>query len=172
MTERQKYEVIKLIDDVEIRRYLPYVAADVLVKEEYEKAGNAGFRPLANYIFSNKISMTAPVLFEERGKEEWQVSFVMPHGSKITEMPTPANNVKLREEKEEICAVIKFSGYTGEKRIKKFEEKLLHTIHKHKMSATGKVRIARFDPPWKPGFIRHNELIVPIQELNQSDLPL
>ena len=54
MTERQKYEVIKLIDDVEIRRYLPYVAADVVVNEEYEKAGNAGFRPLANYIFSNK----------------------------------------------------------------------------------------------------------------------
>ena len=172
MTERQKYEVIKLIDDVEIRRYLPYVAADVVVNEEYEKAGNAGFRPLANYIFSNKISMTAPVLFEEQGEEAWQVSFVMPHGSKITEMPTPANNVKLREGKEEICAVIKFSGYTGEKRIKKFEERLLNTIHKHKMSAIGKVRIARFDPPWKPGFIRHNELIVPIQEINQSDLPL
>ena len=172
MTERQKYEVIQISDGIEIRRYLPYVAADVVINEDYDKAASMGFRPLANYIFSNNISMTAPVIVEEKSPESWQVSFVMPHGSKITEMPTPANNVKLREEKEEICAVIRFSGYTGEKRIKKFEEKLLHTIHKHKMSATGKVRIARFDPPWKPGFIRHNELIVPVQELNQSDLPL
>jgi hypothetical protein len=30
------------------------------------------------------------------------------------------------------------------------------------IQSTGKVRIARFDPPWKPGFIRHNELVVPI----------
>jgi len=25
------------------------------------------------------------------------------------------------------------------------------------------MRIARFDPPWKPGFMRHNEVIIPIE---------
>ena len=163
MTERQKYEVVKIIGDIEIRRYLPYVAADIVVNSDYEKAGNTGFRPLANYIFSNNISMTAPVLVEEKKSDQWQVSFVMPHGSKIDQMPNPENNVKLRAESEEICAAIKFSGYTNSNRIKKFEDKLMATLKAQNIEVSGKVRIARFDPPWKPGFIRHNELVVPIK---------
>ena len=56
MTERQKYEVIQINDGIEIRRYLPYIAADVIINEDYDKASSLGFRPLANYIFSNNIS--------------------------------------------------------------------------------------------------------------------
>jgi len=162
MTERQKYEVIQISDGIEIRRYLPYVAADVVINEDYDKAESMGFRPLANYIFSNNISMTAPVIVEEKSPESWQVSFVMPHGSKITEMPTPVNNVKLRGEQEEICAAIKFNGNTSKNRIKKYEEKLLSYLKVQNIQKSGQLRIARFDPPWKPGIIRHNELIQPI----------
>ncbi len=162
MTERQKYEVIQISDGIEIRRYLPYVAADVLINEDYDKAASMGFRPLANYIFSNNISMTAPVIVEEKSPESWQVSFVMPHGSKLSEMPIPANNVKLRGEQEEICAAIKFNGNTSKNRIKKYEEKLLSHLKVQNIQKSGQLRIARFDPPWKPGIIRHNELIQPI----------
>jgi hypothetical protein len=162
MTERQKYEVIQISDGIEIRRYLPYVAADVVINEDYDKAASMGFRPLANYIFSNNISMTAPVIVEEKSPESWQVSFVMPHGSKLSDMPTPANNVKLRGEQEEICAAIKFNGNTSKNRIKKYEEKLLSYLKVQNIQKSGQLRIARFDPPWKPGVIRHNELIQPI----------
>lgn len=162
MTERQKYEVIQISDGIEIRRYLPYVAADVVINEDYDKAASMGFRPLANYIFSNNISMTAPVIVEEKSPESWQVSFVMPYGSKLSEMPIPANNVKLRGEQEEICAAIKFNGNTSKNRIKKYEEKLLSYLKVQNIQKSGQLRIARFDPPWKPGIIRHNELIQPI----------
>jgi hypothetical protein len=162
MTERQKYEVIQISDGIEIRRYLPYVAADVVINEDYDKAASMGFRPLANYIFSNNISMTTPVIVEEKSPESWQVSFVMPHGSKLSEMPIPANNVKLRGEQEEICAAIKFNGNTTKNRIKKYEEKLLSYLKVQNIQKSGQLRIARFDPPWKPGIIRHNELIQPI----------
>ena len=162
MTERQKYEVIQISDGIEIRRYLPYVAADVVINEDYDKAASMGFRPLANYIFSNNISMTAPVIVEEKSPESWQVSFVMPHGSKLSEMPIPVNNVKLRGEQEEICAAIKFNGNTSKNRIKKYEEKLLSYLKVQNIQKSGQLRIARFDPPWKPGIIRHNELIQPI----------
>jgi hypothetical protein len=87
----------------------------------------------------------------------------MPNGSNIAEMPSPNGEVKLRASNEEICAAIKFSGYTSRVRVKKFEEKLLNTLKSEDLEITGKFRIARFDPPWKPGFIRHNELIVPIK---------
>jgi hypothetical protein len=78
-------------------------------------------------------------------------------------MPAPNGEVKLRASNEEICAAIKFSGYTSRVRIKKFEDKLLNALISQNIEITGKIRIARFDPPWKPGFIRHNELIVPIK---------
>ena len=162
MTERQKYEVIQINDGIEIRRYLPYIAADVIINEDYDKASSLGFRPLANYIFSNNISMTAPVIVEEKSPESWQVSFVMPHGSKLSDMPAPANKVKLRGENEEICAAIKFNGTTNKNRIKKYEEKLLRYLKDKSIQRSGQLRIARFDPPWKPGIIRHNELIQPI----------
>jgi hypothetical protein len=164
VTERQKYEVISFIDDVEVRRYLPYVSADIVVNNEYEKAANQGFRPLANYIFSNNIAMTAPVIVQEKseGADKWQVSFVMPSGSKIEDMPKPQGKVELRAEQEEICAAIKFSGYTGSAKIEKLKVKLMKSLEKQNILINGKVRIARFDPPWKPGFLRHNELVVPI----------
>mgnify|MGYP003344035415 FL=1 len=165
MTERQKYQVLKNIGGIEIRSYYPYVTADILVNEDYEKAANQGFRPLANYIFGNNIAMTAPVIVQDESEssEKWQVSFVMPDGSKIENMPAPTGPVKLRSEAEEICAAIKFSGYTSRARVKKFEEKLFRALEEQNIQITGKVRIARFDPPWKPGFIRYNELIVPIK---------
>ena len=168
MTERQKYQVLKSINGIEIRNYSPYVTADILVNEEYDKAANQGFRPLANYIFGNNIAMTAPVIVQNETdksdkSEKWQVSFVMPDGSRIEDMPAPSGAVKLRAEEAEISAAIKFSGYTSKARVKKFEAKLFEILKEQNIQVTGKVRIARFDPPWKPGFIRHNELIVPIK---------
>lgn len=163
MTERQKYEVLRTIGDIQIRRYFPYVAADILVRGEYEKAPNQGFRPLANYIFSNNIAMTAPVIVQEGEKDSWQVSFVMPNGSKLEEMPNPSGAVKLRAETGEISAAIKFSGYTNKAKIEKYQQKLFEALKDLDIEIAGKARIARFDPPWKPGFIRYNELIVPIK---------
>lgn len=163
MTERQKYEVLKIVGDIEIRRYSPYVAADILVPGEYEKAPNQGFRPLANYIFSNNIAMTAPVIVQEGDNESWQVSFVMPDGSNLEDMPNPSGDVKLRAETGEISAAIKFSGYTNKARIEKYQTKLFDALKDLDIEIAGKVRIARFDPPWKPGFIRYNEIIVPVK---------
>ena len=57
MTEQQKYIVLKIIGDVEIRTYSPYVSANIKIDSSYEKASNLGFRPLANYIFSNGIGL-------------------------------------------------------------------------------------------------------------------
>ena len=165
MTQKQKFEVIKVIGDIEIRRYLPYVAAGVLVEADYEKAGNAGFRPLANYIFSNNISMTAPVIVEEKEKA-WQVSFVMPDGSKKENLPTPSGDVKLRAESEEVCAVIRFSGVTNKNRVAKYEATLNKYLTDNQIESIGNMRIARFGPPCKPGFLRHNETVQPINYKN------
>jgi hypothetical protein len=162
MTEEQKFELVKTFGDLEIRRYLPYVAADVTVEGEFQTAGNKGFRPLANYIFSNNIAMTAPVIVEATDSNAWQVSFVMPDQSNLENMPTPKEGVQLRSSDGEICAAIKFRGYTSHRKVQSMTEKLMRLLAANGITPTGRVRVARFDPPWKPGIARHNEVIVPI----------
>lgn len=64
--EKPGYQVIKKYESFEIRQYPPQLVAEVYVENEFQKAGNAGFRILADFIFGNnkkqkKIAMTAPV---------------------------------------------------------------------------------------------------------------
>ena len=163
VTEHQKYDLIKKYGDLEIRRYLPYVAADVLVDGDFASAGNKGFRPLADYIFSHNIAMTAPVLVEETHQKKWQVSFVMPDQSQIENMPVPQGAVNLRASQGEVCAALRFRGYTTPRKVASMTKRLFGLLSANNITPNGVIRVARFDPPWKPGIARHNEVIVPIE---------
>ena len=163
MTAHQKFEVLHKFDGFEVREFAPCVVADVVVSGDISSAGNQGFRPLFNYISQNQISMTAPVLEEELVSKEWRISFVMPDGSDISTLPTPSGSpVALRELPAHRAAVLRFSGRTTPKAALERELELQKLLVSHGLRANGKARIARFDPPWKPPFARHNEVIIPI----------
>ena len=51
-TEEPKYSVVRGGDVFEVRRYEPYLVAEVVVPGPADEAGNQGFRILADYIFS------------------------------------------------------------------------------------------------------------------------
>jgi hypothetical protein len=68
MTETQKYLVIDNYGEFETRLYKSVVLADVVVQADRNSAGNQAFGPLFNYITTNKIAMTAPVLQEKEAK--------------------------------------------------------------------------------------------------------
>ena len=107
--------------------------------------------------------MTAPVLQEQLHTNSWVVSFVMPEGMTLDGLPLPSNqSVTLRTVKEHTAAALGFNGMTSEERIHQKESELRAALAKEKLIATGPMRIARFDPPWKPGFLRHNDVIIPI----------
>ena len=164
MTERQKYDLVKRIDMIEIRRYHPCVMADVIVDASYSNAANLGFRPLVTYISENQIAMTAPVLQEQLHTNSWVVSFVMPDGMELRDLPIPRNQkVSLRHINTHTAAVLSFSGMTSESKLHEKEAELRTAMANVDLKPTGPVRIARFDPPWKPGFMRHNEVIIPIE---------
>ena len=64
--EEPNYEVLRKFDNVEVRRYTPYVVAEVVLDATAEDAGNQAFPILAGYIFGKnkgekKFAMTAPV---------------------------------------------------------------------------------------------------------------
>jgi hypothetical protein len=165
MTQRQKFDLVKKIENIEIRRYHPCVMADVIVDASYSNAGSIGFRPLVSYISENSIAMTAPVLQEQLHTESWVVSFVMPDGMELRDLPIPKNQrVTLRTIHQHTAAALGFSGMTSEVKIHEKEAELRSALTKANLKPTGPMRIARFDPPWKPGFLRHNEVIIPIQD--------
>jgi hypothetical protein len=64
--EEPSYEVLEQADEYEVRRYAPYLVAEVDVEGDFGEAGNKAFRLLSGYIFGDnqteeKMSMTAPV---------------------------------------------------------------------------------------------------------------
>ena len=165
MTEVQKYDLIEKFEDVEIRLYHPVVKAEVEINSNYENASSLGFRPLVNYISQNNIAMTAPVVQEQQENKSWVVSFVMPAGMQLSQLPLPKDaKVKLREIKEHNAAALAFRGITTYKNVQEKESLLRNVLDKEGIKVVGPLKIARFDPPWKPGFMRHNEIIIPVSE--------
>lgn len=163
MTDHQKYDVVKRIGKVEVRRYHPCVMADVTVNAPYRSAANLGFRPLVSYISQNNIAMTAPVVQEQRDDESWVVSFVMPDGMSLSDLPLPtASDVRLRPVAEHSAAALAFRGIATEASVREKTAELRSILEQEHLAATGPMRLARFDPPWKPGFMRHNEVVIPV----------
>ncbi|MFM9095382.1 MAG: heme-binding protein, partial [Actinomycetes bacterium] len=72
----------------------------------------------------------------------------------------------LHEVAEYFAAVITFKGFATKQKVKEKEIELRKLIDKHHLNATGEVLVARFDPPWKPGFLRHNEVILHLNNFN------
>jgi hypothetical protein len=166
MTERQKFDLVKKIPKtkVEIRRYHPCVIAEVIVEAPYSQAASLGFRPLVTYISQNKIAMTAPVLQESTDLRSWTISFVMPAEMTVKDLPNPQNsNVTLRTLSEQLSAALPFNGLATTSKIQEKELELRAALAKEGLSPVGALRIARFDPPWKPGFLRYNEVILDIK---------
>ena len=163
MTEKQKYRVLKEFKEFEVREYQPVVLADVFVSSDRSVAGSQAFRPLFDYISTNKISMTAPVIQEEAANNEWCVSFVMPAEMKMEDLPLPMESpVLLRQLGSERVAARRFSGGTSDSSVQKEEEKLRSEISKQGLTAIGPMRVARFNAPWIPPLFRHNEVIIQI----------
>lgn len=160
MTEHQPYEVESVRDGFEVRRYPPAVLAQVP-----GAAVTSAFRTLFSYITggnerSEKIAMTAPVL-EQSGT----FAFVMPSGSTLDAMPTPNDPaVSMIETGDELVAAARFSGRWTEGGFRKRAAELERRVRAAGFTIVGPVRFARYDPPWTPWFLRHNEVLLPIAE--------
>jgi hypothetical protein len=171
MTERQEFKVLRTYKDFELREYLPCVIAEVKVSAQYSIAASGAFSSLFNYISkgnksSQKIAMTAPVITAQKAESsasnEWYVSFVMPSGSTLGHLPHPNDSqVKLRELGSETCVVKSFRGRATEELSRKVIEELRASASIANIALGNENRICRFDPPFKPGFLQCNEIVIP-----------
>jgi hypothetical protein len=163
--------VERRIGDVEIRRYEPYVVAETVVDGPLERAGNRGFRVLAGYIFganetssgdSTKLAMTTPVT-QERVGEEYRVRFMMPSGYNVDDLPTPKDaRVRIEPIGSRRLGAIRYSGRWSGSAFERQLARLEETLGKGGFEPVGEAIWARYDPPWKPWFLRRNEVLIAV----------
>jgi hypothetical protein len=169
MTQRQEFQVIHTYSDFEVREYLPCVLAEVKVSADYASATSSAFSRLFRYISKGnkaqeKIAMTAPVITssKEKNSNEWFVSFVMPSGSNFGHLPHPDDpQVILRDLDTETCIATSFRGKATPEKSAQVAAQLRAAAAKEKIALSSETRICRFDPPFKPGFLQYNEIVIP-----------
>lgn len=192
MTQQQAYQMVRSYDDFEVRRYPEHLLAEVVVEGTFEDAGNRAFRHLFAYISgenqasqkvamtapvvqdaaSEKISMTAPVLqqglevhSDDGGTPKFRVAFVLPEGLTLENAPSPTDpNVRLRTVPESLAAVIRFSGRWSTVSYQQHLQTLRIALREAGLASIGTPRFARFDPPFKPWFLRHNEIVLDLTD--------
>lgn len=179
-----RYTVISQDQSIQLRHYDPMIVAEVTESGDREKAINAGFRVLADYIFGNnvvpgqlynqkiamtapviqqrseKIAMTAPVIQAATAPSQWQVRFVMPTSYTLERLPKPKNaRIKIYKQAPYDVVVIRFSGTMGRGNIQNHLEVLNAYIKKHQLRVFGAPIYAFYNPPWTLPFMRRNEIM-------------
>jgi len=163
MTEQQPYAVLGHWGEVEVRRYPQHTIAEVLVDGDFDEAGNRGFRPLFGYIQSGRVAMTAPVV-QTRGGAEHAVAFVMPAGRDPASLPEPTDpKVHLRTIHEHTAAALRFSGWGNGRDLERRGRRLAELLVGSPWRPVGPIRLARFNAPFIPPFLRHNEVVVDVE---------
>jgi len=181
VTEEQPYEVLREGDAFQLRRYPAHVVAEVELDGSFEDAGSRAFRALFAYISgdnrsqrsvamtapvvqeaaaSQKIEMTSPVVQAEGSGGRYVVAFVLPASMTADTAPTPTDpQVRVREVPERIAAVARYSGRWTQSSYDQHLRELLAAVAAAEFAPVGPPRFARFDPPFKPWFLRRNEVI-------------
>ncbi len=169
MVAQAKYEVLREIGKVEIRRY------PLLVIARVDGYGDGGFNLLFSFITGNNrqksnVAMTAPVVSEEIAmtapvlSEAGSIAFVMPEGFTLESTPEPLDNqVKIVEIPERVVAALRFSGRWSNSLFKKKSKELLEELKKANIKTQGNVFSMRYNGPFTPWFMRRNEVAVPIE---------
>ena len=176
--EEPAYEVINRLDDIEIRRYAPYVVAELSVDAPADKAGSQAFPILAGYIFGNnqggtKLAMTAPVIqagvpdpvepttpsASRSAADSHVVQFVLPKGVSPESAPVPIDQrVRVRDVASVQVAVIVYSGSWSKRNYEEHLARLKAVLGEKGIPWTGEPIYARYNPPLTPWFMRRNEI--------------
>lgn len=166
-----------------IRDYAPTVVAETRVSGERGAAINQGFRRLARFIFGGNvpnrdIAMTAPVAQRPEGAriamtapvaqassdDGWIVTFYMPPGSQLADMPRPLDDtVILREEAARRVAVLRFRGLATRENLDRHTNALRAHIQARGETPASDVSYAFYNPPWTLPWARRNEVMIALQ---------
>ena len=187
--EQADYTVEKKMDGYEIREYPAHIVAQTTVQGSQGDSLNTGFSIVAGYIFggntkkesiamtapvvaqggtgektSENIAMTAPVMATTEGDSQI-ISFGMPRSYTLETLPTPNDSrVKIVAVPAKRFAVMQFSWYRSDARVKQMQEKLLSLLARDGVVAKGSTAYAGYNAPWTPPWMSRNEVLVEITQ--------
>jgi hypothetical protein len=182
--EQADYTVVKRMNGYEIREYPAHIVAQATVGGSYSEALSEGFRIVAGYIFggnikreaiamtapvvaqtglvkgeSENIAMTSPVVSTSQGDSQI-ISFGMPRSYTLETLPTPNDpRVKLVMLPAKKFAVMRFSWYRSDARVKNMQEKLHLALVRDGIVAQGSIAYAGYNAPWTPPWMNRNEVL-------------
>lgn len=195
--EQADYTVVKKMNGYEIREYPAHIVAQTTVKGSYGESMGNGFSIVAGYIFggntkkesiamtapvvaqkgeakkiSESIAMTAPVVATADGDMQI-ISFGMPRSYTLETLPTPNDpRVKIVMIPAKKYAVMQFSWYRSDARIKSLQEKLLSALARDGVVAGESIAYAGYNAPWTPPWMTRNEVSVELKEITSKKIVL
>ena len=185
--EEPTFSVLQKTEVFEVRRYQPYVVAEVVVPGPASEAGNQGFGILAGYIFGKnkgerKLEMTAPVaqtplaaitpataesvkldmtapVAQQATSGGFLLQFVMPRGYTLATLPEPLDaRIKLRDVPAQTVGVIRYSGGWSQASYDENLTKLRQALAAADLKTAGEPIFSRYNSPMMPAFWRRNEI--------------
>jgi len=184
--EEPSYEVVRAFEggEVELRRYAPYVVAQVRLEGSPDQADSQGFRILAGYIFGKnkgerrmemtapvtraaepvKLEMTAPVT-RSADAQGYRLQFVLPREVTLATAPEPIDpRVQLREVPGGLVAAIRYSGTWSQSNYEHHLERLQAALRAAGIRWTGEPTLSRYNGPMTPWFLRRNEIWLAVED--------
>jgi DNA gyrase inhibitor GyrI len=173
--ESAEYKVIESEDKFEVREYPELMLASTQTKPD-SQGRDGSFMKLFGYISGaneakQKISMTTPVFMQQDdAASKSQMGFVMPKEVAVAGAPTPTGqDVNIRKRPGGRYSVVRFSGQLNAKTAAQAESKLRAWMKSKGLVAlpateqSSGVETAGYDPPFTPGPMRRNEVLIRLQ---------
>ena len=164
--ESAEYTLLDSDSPFETRRYPDLLMATTNMKFE-SQGGDGSFTRLFQYIRGanddeQKVAMTTPVFMEpEVDDHQGQMGFVIPKKVAEQDVPKPTSeNVQIRKRAGGRFAVMRFSGRMNRESLAKAEEQLRQWMTKKDLVGDRDAEFAGYDPPWTPGPLRRNEVLI------------
>ena len=171
--ESAEYTVLETDGQIELRDY-PDLMLVTTTMGTRTQGDDGSFGRLFRYISGGnenkqKVAMTTPVFMEPQSDSEQpgtpagQMGFVIPKGVAQTSIPVPASDqVEVTKRPGGTFAVIRFAGRNDLEVCQKQQRLLEAWIEKRQLKSDGESEIAGYDPPWTPGPLRRNEILIRI----------
>lgn len=168
--ESAEYAVLESEGVFQVREY-PSLTMVTTRMNNGSQDEDKSFRRLFRYISganedSQKVAMTTPVFMDsDEDVVGMRMGFVIPKKVVNEQVPKPSSNeVQIRERSAGRFAVIRFSGRLNKDRCAAAEIRLREWILSQGLLGTASVESAGYDPPWTPGPLRRNELLIRLMD--------
>jgi len=155
------YKALKKEGKFEIREYPEFLLASTRTKLNTRM--DSGFNNVFDYISgqnnkNQKISMTTPVVSYTEDKQ-LVTGFYVPSQYDKKNVPLPTSQeVSIDVQTKNLYGVIRFSGPWIESNFLRAENALKNYLKINKYVIESERLIFRYQPPFVPSFLRHNEI--------------